>query len=239
MSQKKTSKRHSAVPPTVKAETKVKKATDAVASAAAPVMLETPTMAVPNVSAASVASAVAVEAVAVTPSVAVPSAACLALIAELRGSDADAARDAAATLGARREVAALEPLMEALTNRDGFFHSVVRAAAASSLAQLGDVRAVDALLSAIHDPMAETSAEAVRALATLADARAVQPLVDVVRNAEGFFLSIVRRAAVLALAQLGGEQAAVELQSVAANEFEDSVIRQEAQAAMAQIKAGK
>src|SRR5215218_1849232 len=52
------------------------------------------------------------------------------LIADLHRADADVAREAAATLGESASPAAVEPLIEALTNVDGFYHSVVRAAAA-------------------------------------------------------------------------------------------------------------
>jgi HEAT repeat protein len=151
----------------------------------------------------------------------------------LRNSSADIAREAAIELGRLRDASAVEPLIEVLFNTDGYYHSVVRAAAAESLGQLGDTRAVDALIYAIRDPMAEASAEAVRALATLNDRRAVSPLIDIVRNSWGFFLPIVRRAAVLALAKLGGPEATAELREVAANNGEDPIIRQAAQQAIA------
>jgi HEAT repeat protein len=236
MSKKKTPTRHSAIPPvaateqsapteTSAAKTKLK-ATEALKSATATAQVETPAATTtPTKPVAHATSAVAVPAA--TP--ANPQ-----LLAALRGSDADAARDAAASLGATGNASAVEPLIEVLNNSDGYFHSVVRAAAASSLAQLRDARAVEPLLNAIHDPMAETSAEAVRALATLGDRRAVAPLIDVLRNSDGFFLSIVRRAAVFALAKLGGEPALSELRAVASNDSEDSVIRQDARQATSQ-----
>ncbi len=151
----------------------------------------------------------------------------------LRSSSADDAREAAMQLGCLGDAAAVEPLIEVLFNTDGYFHSVVRAAAAESLARLGDVRAVDALIFAVRDPMAEASAEAVRALANLKDPRAISPLIDVVRNSWGFFLPIVRRAAVLALAKIGGSDAVAELHAVAADQTEDAVVRQAAIEAIA------
>jgi HEAT repeat protein len=81
--------------------------------------------------------------------------------------------------------------------------------------------------------MAEASAEAVRALATLNDSRAISPLIDVVRNSWGFFLPIVRRAAVLALAKIGGPDATAELRAVAGDQNEDAVVRQAAIEAIA------
>jgi HEAT repeat protein len=148
-----------------------------------------------------------------------------ALIAALGDADADVAREAAASLGLLRSVVAVEPLIAVLDNRDGYFHSVVRVAATHSLGQLGDLRAIVPLLKAIHDPIAEASAEAIRTLASLPDPRSLPALLEVVRNEHGFFLATTRRAAILGLAQIGGEQAVCELRFVAANQWEDAVIR--------------
>lgn len=62
---------------------------------------------------------------------------------------------------------------------------------------------------------------------------APSPLVEVVRNAEGFYLSFVRRAAVMALVKLGGPEATTMLRVVADNFDEDPVIRQVAVDALA------
>jgi len=148
-----------------------------------------------------------------------------ALIAALRDTDADVAREAAASLGLLRNATAVEPLIAVLDNLDGYFHSVVRAAAIHSLAQLRDLRAVPPLLIAIRDPIAEASAEAIRALASLPDPRSLPALLEVVRNEHGFYLGTARRAAILGLAHIGGEQAVCELRFVAGNQWEDAVIR--------------
>jgi len=149
-----------------------------------------------------------------------------ALIASLRNSDADSARDAATSLGALGNSAAVQPLIDVLQNLDGYYHPVVRAAAAGSLGRLGDPRAVEALLVAMRDTYAEPSAEAIRALAALGDPRAVAPLIEVVRNSTGFFLPTARLAAVVALSNFRDDQrAAAELQAVSANTWEDPVIR--------------
>jgi HEAT repeat protein len=150
------------------------------------------------------------------------------LVGALRDVDADVAREAATSLGLLAKASAFEPLIDVLNNADGYFHSVVRSAAALSLAQIGDKRAVDALLNAVHDSIGETSAESIRALGSLGDSRAVNPLIQVVRNHDGYFLSAVRRAAVLALAQLGGHDAIAELRSVASDASEDAVVRETA-----------
>jgi HEAT repeat protein len=148
-----------------------------------------------------------------------------ALIAALRDMDADVACEAAASLGLLRNASAVEPLIAVLNNPDGYFHSVVRIAAIQSLGQLRDARAVVPLLGAIKDPIAEASAEAIRALASLSDPRSLPAFLEVVRNQHGFFLPTTRIAAILGLAQIGGEQAACELRFVAANQWEDAAIR--------------
>src|SRR5882757_1153903 len=60
-----------------------------------------------------------VDHVAIEPSIAA------ALVSVLRVPNADAARDAAITLGKGGESAAVEPLIEVLENKQGFFHAVV------------------------------------------------------------------------------------------------------------------
>jgi len=149
----------------------------------------------------------------------------IGLISDLRHEDADIAREAAVALGATGSPAAVEALIEVLENANGYYHSVVRSAAASSLARLGDKRAVASLLCAVNDTMAEASAEAVRALADLGDSRAVETLVGVVQNVTGFFQPVVRLAAVHALGRFDAPQAAAELAHIAADPSEDTVIR--------------
>jgi HEAT repeat protein len=151
-----------------------------------------------------------------------------AQIAALHDTDADVARDAATALGRLGDASAVEPLIEALSDANGYFHSVVRSAAASSLAQLRDARAFQPLANAVRDTMAEASAEAVRALAAMGDPRAAGVLIDIVRNPTGFFLPTVRLAAVVGLKQLAGEAAAAELLKVASDGSEDPVIREAA-----------
>jgi HEAT repeat protein len=151
-----------------------------------------------------------------------------AAIAALRDGDADVARDAATTLGRLGNRSAVEPLIEALSNGSGYFHCVVRAAAAASLGQLHDQRALPALRNAVRDEMAEASAEAVRALTALGDPQAVVEFIDIARNPTGYFLRTVRLAAVVGLIKLGGDQARAELARIAADDSEDPVIRETA-----------
>lgn len=151
-----------------------------------------------------------------------------ALVAKLRGGDADTARDAAIALGALGNRSAVEPLIEAVSDSTRYYHGVVRAGAAASLGRLGDARAVDALLGAVRDSLAEPSAEAIRALAAIGDCRAVGTLIEVVRNPNGFFLPVARRAAVVALAQFKDAKAAAELTAVVDDPNEDADVRQAA-----------
>jgi HEAT repeat protein len=147
------------------------------------------------------------------------------LIGALKDADADVAREAAVSLGMLGDASAVEPLIAVVQNAEGFFHPVVRTAATFSLGQLHDLRAFAALVEAIHDPIAETSAEAIRSLAKLGDQRAVAALLAVIRNVDGFYLQTSRRAAILGLAKLGGEQAESELRFVSTNRWEDAVVR--------------
>lgn len=96
-----------------------------------------------------------------------------ALVNSLRDTSADVASEAAAALGATGDHSAVKPLSDVIANADGYYHPVVRAAAATSLGKLGDTKAVPALIAGIRDEMAEASAESIRALAAIGDARAV------------------------------------------------------------------
>ncbi len=234
MAAKKTTskKKHSAVPPQATAKPKAAEAVAATPAPAAVAVAKAPEAAKPATTAAATAVAeqpkpATTPVVAAAPA-AVPVVDLSALVAALRGSDADAAREAAVELGRTKSAAAVDALAAALANADGYFHSVVRAAAAAALGEIGDARAVPALLAGVRDEMAEASAEAVRGLAAIGDAAAVPALVEVVENRHGFFLPVVRRAAVLALVKLGGPDAAAAVSAVAANTYEDNSVREAA-----------
>lgn len=147
------------------------------------------------------------------------------LIAALRDPDANVAREAAASLGQLGDASAVEPLIAIVCDTDRYFHSVVRSAAAQSLGQLKDKRAIEPLIALVEDPSAELSTEAVRALASFDDPRVIATLLEVLRNEAGYFIHIVRLAAVRALSHLGDGPAAEALAAVAVNELEDPAIR--------------
>ena len=150
------------------------------------------------------------------------------LVALLRSPEADTARDAAIELGHTDEAAAVEPLIDVLTNAEGYFHPVVRAAAARSLGELRDVRAIDALITATGDTMAEVSEEATLALGHIGNTRAMQPLMNIVANKAGYFLQPVRRAAIISLGEFRDARVLSVLLAVSMNESEDPMVRQAA-----------
>jgi HEAT repeat protein len=65
----------------------------------------------------------------------------------------------------------------------------------------------------------------------LGDRRAVETLIEVARNHHGFFVPMVRHAAVLALGKLGGPAAQAVLQEIANDSFEISAFRDAARQA--------
>lgn len=118
----------------------------------------------------------------------------LALVAKLRTPDADTARDAALTLAnLPADAEAVDALCDVVRNGENWFHPVVRAAASVTLGKLADRKAVDALIVATRDPMAEAAGEAVRSLGLIGDARALPALRAVQANADGYYHESVRR----------------------------------------------
>lgn len=206
---KKTSKRYTATPRTVTKKPASKSPTSKKPEAAAPTV------------AASISTPPVVESSMMTSQT-------QQWIDALKDNSAEVACEAAAALGSTGVSGAVAPLSEVLVNASGYYHSIVRAAAASSLGQLGFSAALPALIAGVRDPMAEASAEAVRALAILGDRNAIAPLIEVVDNRDGFFLPVVRRAAILALIKLGGDRALECVQRVAQNPAEEPSVREAA-----------
>jgi HEAT repeat protein len=149
------------------------------------------------------------------------------LIANLNSPDADTARDAAVELGRSGNGVAVEPLMNLLANPQAF-HPVVRTAAAASLGQLKDARAVEILIAATDDTTAGVSEGAALALGVLRDSRAIEPLIKIVANRSKAFRNPVRRAAVKSLCAFRDARAASVLLSVSVNDNEDPAVRQAA-----------
>jgi HEAT repeat protein len=150
-----------------------------------------------------------------------------ALTLQLRDGCADRAAYAAEQLGGSADADAVAPLLEALASVDGYFHVVTRAAAAMALGRLGAIggqAAVDALLAATGDAMAEVSAEAVLALGELRATAATPLVIDDVENRSGFYVNSVRHAALRALGRIGDARARDAIVVVAGNTWEDRAI---------------
>jgi HEAT repeat protein len=167
-----------------------------------------------------------------SPQPAEPSAEVQRLIAQLRDAVAEVARDAASALGEHRDAGAVAPLIDVLDNRDGYFHLVARCAAATALGQIADQRAIDSLIAALRDPMAEISVEAATALGNIRDDRAIPALIEVAGNASGYFLWMSRRAAIRALGNFAHQEAQMQLRQIADNRMDDDSLRDEARSAM-------
>lgn len=155
-----------------------------------------------------------------------------ALSTALRDPSAEAAREAAAALGALRDVSAVEALSAVVVNADGYFEGSVRVAAAEALGKLQDRRAVAVLITVVRDQAAEVSQAAIRALGLLKDERAIDLLVAVVRNNDNYYLPFVRQTAVEALTHLAVPSAKESLRRIAADSYLDASVRQAAGSAL-------
>jgi HEAT repeat protein len=148
-----------------------------------------------------------------------------ALTEALRDSTAEIAQAAAIALGSIADASSVYALTAVVTNADGYFHSIVRAAAAESLARLKDPRSVDALIHATRDPIVGPSQKAIAALGEIGDARAIAPLIAVIQNADGYFLPEARIVAIAAATKFATPEIASVLSAVAAEPTEDPAVR--------------
>lgn len=155
------------------------------------------------------------------------------MLSQLRDPVAEVARDAATELGRLNDRSAVESLIGVLANVDGYFHLVVRCAAAGSLGELRDERAVPVLIDAVRDPMAEISAEAALALGNVGGEQAINALIPVIENANGFFLALSRRAAIKAISNKLTPSHRDLLERIANSDFEDMTVQQAAREALA------
>jgi|GEM_PF-1258057 len=146
----------------------------------------------------------------------------------LRDPAAEVAQEAALTLGKMQKTSSVEALIVVLENADGYFHSTVRAAAAESLGQLRDPRAIPSLTKTVWDLFAVPSQSAIHALGLLAREQAVPTLLEVVANTNNYFLTSVRVAAIETLASIPVQAARDCLRNVANNLNEAPEVRKAA-----------
>jgi HEAT repeat protein len=151
-----------------------------------------------------------------------------ALQIALRDPTAEVAREATLALGKTRDTSVMAALAVVLENADGYFHSVVRTAAAESLSLFSDRQVIPTLKSAVRDPIAEASRAAIRGLGIVAGVEAVPTLLTVVSNPDNYFLPSVRATAIQVLAAIPGPDAANCLRQVRENPSEDPIVRQAA-----------
>ena len=146
-----------------------------------------------------------------------------ALIRALRDRSVEVAVAAATSLAVAASDEGRAALLCVLENAEGYYHALTRAAAVHGLGALLE-RDSDraAIYAALRDLDAEVSIAAISALSALGDDGVVARLLDVVENADGFFLPITRLAAARALERLHVSDGA-RLERLAANEGDASV----------------
>jgi HEAT repeat protein len=118
-------------------------------------------------------------------------------LAELRDVNKERRRTAVMKLGMAGGNDAINALILAVQNRNEDL--IVRGRAALMLGQLGDIRAVAALIRALDAPGLQTPVNAAQALGKLGDTRAIKPLLMMADNPDAKF----RSAALEALERLG------------------------------------
>ncbi|HEY0008391.1 MAG TPA: HEAT repeat domain-containing protein [Tepidisphaeraceae bacterium] len=144
------------------------------------------------------------------------------MIAQLHGSDADAAVDAAAALAAAQTAVARDALIHVLTDTTGYYHIVTRAASALALGHFNDEAAIAALHLAAQDDTSAVSSEAILSLGQVKASASTSLLMRIAANPTGFYLQSTRHAAVRALGAIKAEEARSLLSMIAADCNEQS-----------------
>jgi HEAT repeat protein len=121
-----------------------------------------------------------------------------------RGSDEESRRLAVSSLASSRTRLALTELIAALHDPS----LAVREEAARALGEIGDPGAVESLLAVLRDPATGLADEAAYALGRIGDRRANPGLVGLLREQTDVFTPKDRMAAIQALGELGGPDAA-------------------------------
>jgi HEAT repeat protein len=146
-----------------------------------------------------------------------------ALIRALRDRSVEVAVAAATSLAVGASAEGRAALLRVLENAEGYYHALTRAAAVHGLGALLEQDSDPApLFAALRDLDAEVSIAAISALSAFGNGPVVSRLLDVVENADGFFLPITRLAAARALERLPVVDGA-RLERLAAHESDPSV----------------
>ena len=122
---------------------------------------------------------------------------------------------AAKTLGAIGDERAVEPLITALKDKNGF----VIIAAAGALGEIKDTRAVEPLITALKDKNEFVVRAAAEALVEIKDTRAVEPLIEALKSVNGS----VRASAAEALGLLGDMRTVTPLRAMLQEKKEKKV----------------
>ena len=125
-----------------------------------------------------------------------------ALIHALRDRSVEVAVAAATSLSVSTSARARRALLAVVENREGYYHSLVRASAVHGLGGVQLREDPMPLQRALRDLEAEVSIAAVGALSSYWDRESAQALLGVVENADGFYLPITRLAAARGLERL-------------------------------------
>jgi HEAT repeat protein len=126
-----------------------------------------------------------------------------ALLGALRDPSAEVATAAVSALGARAEPRVADALREVIVNREGYFASVTRAAAVTTVAAWRNEAEMKPVLDAVNDLDAEVSLSAIAAIANHVPHAAITGVLPVLQDRSGYFLPIVRLAAAHALVRVG------------------------------------
>ena len=126
-----------------------------------------------------------------------------ALLRALRDPSVEVAVTAVDALSGRDDRSARDALLSVLVNAEGYFNPVTRVAAISGLARQLDAESFGPVFAAVRDIDAEVSIAAVAIIADRMPTAAATQLMPLLRDPSGYFLPIVRLAAVNALERAG------------------------------------
>jgi hypothetical protein len=172
-----------------------------------------------------------------SPAIATPDVA--RLIEAVHSTSVEASAEAVELLGDADDARAFDALAHVLANDAGYFHVVVRSAAALAMGKSRDTRVTAALQAAVDDASAEVSREAILALGALrAELRtesSVEKLIQIVENLTGYYINTTRHAAVRALGKLRNLKAQPALAALALATHEDPALTAAAREALANV----